>query len=149
MAELGVLSGVAGLVSLGITLCKGLLNFYTSVRDVSDDVEKTFQSIESLSKILVKIERSLEHPSITMIENDDIRDCIMSCQTGFDSLLTKVKKLKSRSGSGLMRDKLANAKQRMTYPFKESTLAKTRELCAELQSNLGVALQRLHLYERT
>jgi hypothetical protein len=63
MAEaFGVTANVAGVVSLGLTVCQGLLNSYSVWKDAPDDVERMRESIKALKCIHHEREIWLWHP---------------------------------------------------------------------------------------
>ena len=145
MEAVGAASGVAGLLSLGITVCQSLLDYYHSWKHAEENVAKTYTSIEELSKILRLLAIAVDYKQFNGEIVDQIRDSIESTE---DSLLNLERKLKKvclvvlQSG---WKDKAKAQFRRTLYPFKESTLAKLRELCGETRGNLSLALSLLQI----
>ncbi|KKP01340.1 ankyrin repeat protein [Trichoderma harzianum] len=109
MAEaIGIASGVAGLISLGLT------------------IDLTLQQGQFSHDIIVAVETSLK-----------------LCKEALETLAKKLDKIRSTRADGSLKTRLENAKRRMLYPFKESTLAKLREICHDLKDNLGLAINVL------
>ncbi|KAK2685599.1 hypothetical protein QWA68_015471 [Fusarium oxysporum] len=51
---LSTASGIAGLVSLGLTLCNGLHTYFSAIKDRHNDIESAAQSLE-LRKVYISI----------------------------------------------------------------------------------------------
>ncbi|KAI1413342.1 hypothetical protein F5Y13DRAFT_198613 [Hypoxylon sp. FL1857] len=144
MAELGVASSVAGLVSLGITMCQGILAYYNSFKDSRDDINKMCSSVEDVGRILLVIRSTVfqgrfDKSIIAVVENN-----INRCQQGLNALAKKLNKIRTQHPDSTFEIRLENAKRRMLYPFKESTLVKLREICDDLKDNLSLALNVLN-----
>lgn len=60
MEPLGVASSVAVLLSLGIEVSKGLLQYYRSWRFADNDITRTYASIETLAKTLIMVQEVLK-----------------------------------------------------------------------------------------
>lgn len=78
MDPLGAASGAAGLLSLGITVCQSLLDYYHSWRDAEKDIAKTYASIEELSKTLRLLETTIKYKEFSSGIVDQVRDSIGS-----------------------------------------------------------------------
>lgn len=52
MAELGLVASLAGIVSLGLTVCKGLTEYYNTYRNAEDDVRSLCDEANSLTQTL-------------------------------------------------------------------------------------------------
>ena len=145
MEALGVASGTAGFISLGITVCQSLLNYYHSWKDAEDSVAKTYVSIEELSKTLKLLAIAVECKEFNGEIVDQIRDSIGSAEGSIHSLAKKLDKVRVVALQNGWRDKAKAQFRRTLYPFKESTLAKLRELSSETRDNLSLALDLLQI----
>ncbi|KAI9148367.1 26S proteasome non-ATPase regulatory subunit [Paramyrothecium foliicola] len=143
MAELA--SGIAGLVSLGITVCQGLLLYYNSYKGFRDDIDTTYMSVESVAKALLAIESVVSRGRFSPEVASLVENSVRLCAQGLDTLSKKLDKIKSLPPDGSLKTRLRETKRNMLYPFKESTLVKLREICQDLGDNLNLALDTLNI----
>lgn len=68
-----------------------------------------------------------------------------SARKGLRTLAKKLDKIRSTQADSTLRTRLENTKRKLLYPFKESTLAKLREICHDLKTNLGLAIDALNV----
>ena len=138
-------SGVAGLLSLGIAVCQSLLDYYQSWKKAEENVANTCASIEELSKTLKLLAVAMDSKEF----NGDIVDRILnSIESSTESLCNLERKLNKVRVVALQNGWKEKAKaqfRRTLYPFKESTLAKLRELSSEARDNLSLALNVLQI----
>ncbi|MCJ1358702.1 MAG: hypothetical protein MMC33_008702 [Icmadophila ericetorum] len=143
MAEvLGITSGVAGLVSLGISVCQGLLGYYDSWKDAESSVASMHSSIEAVMKILQLLS---SHMKDTNLDAECVEECILSCKEGIQNLQKKLEKVKLTPVNDGWKEKAKAQLWKSKYPFKESTLAKLKEISKELRDNLILALNDLQM----
>ncbi|CAF9925076.1 hypothetical protein IMSHALPRED_006369 [Imshaugia aleurites] len=145
MASLGVASGTAGLISLGLTVCQSLLDYYHSWKHAEDDVAKTYASIEQLFRTLRLLAVAVEYKEFNGEVLDQVRDSIRSAEERLHSLEKKLDKVRVVALQNSWRGKAKAQFRRTLYPFKESTLAKLRELSSETRDNLNLALNLLQI----
>lgn len=145
MAEFAVASGVAGVISLGLTVCQGLLKYYQSWKDSDKDIARTSDFLEQQSKTLHLLEQALNNRALTGGVADQVHECIASCKTSIERLQKRYEKIKSTPDSGDLRGRFRAQRQKAMYPFKESTLAKLREDLTDLGENLAFALDILKM----
>ncbi len=145
MDPLGAASGAAGLLSLGITVCQSLLDYYHSWRDAEKDIAKTYASIEELSKTLRLLETTIKYKEFSSGIVDQVRDSIGSTEGSLLSLKKKLDKVRVVASQNGWRDRAKAQLRRTLYPFKESTLAKLRELTSKTRDNLDLALDLLQI----
>lgn len=145
MEPFGASSGVAGLLSLGITVCQGLLDYYSSWKGADDNVARTFASIDMLTKTLILLRSAVQHRPLNPDILHHIGKCIASTERGIQSLQKKLEKVRLVSSQGDWQDKAKAGLRRALFPFKESTLAKLREVCSELRDDLALALDALQI----
>jgi ankyrin repeat domain-containing protein 50 len=146
MAEaLGVASGVAGLVSLGIELCQGLLEYYNSWKDAESEIATTCSSIEDLTKILLLVKSTLDNQGLKPEIVVKIHDSIALCEGGIAQLNKKVQKIQIVALRDTVGERLLSQARRALYPFKKSTLIKLQEIVDGLQNKLHLTLSILDM----
>lgn len=146
MAEaLGVASGVVGIISFGISVCQGVLAYYNAFQDSEEDIGQMCVSMENVAKTLLAIDLTLRHGSFDQKIIAVVESSISLCTQGLQTLAKKLDKIRSIQADSTLRTRLENTKRRLLYPFKESTLAKLREICHDLKSNLGLAIDALNV----
>lgn len=138
-------SGIAGLLSLGVTVCQSLLDYYESWKHAEENVAKTYSSIEELFKTLKLLSNAVEHKGINSEIVSQIRNSISSAEASIYNLRKKLDKVRLVAVQDSWRDKAKAQFRRTLYPFKESTLAKLRELSGETRNNLSLALHLLQI----
>ncbi|KAL9097442.1 MAG: hypothetical protein Q9165_000338 [Trypethelium subeluteriae] len=146
MAEaLGTVSSVAGLLSLGLTICKGLHDFYSSYQDAAKDVTDLLHSLGSLSHSLDLIHSAFELPRLHKDLAENLDRLADELRNGIDDLRIRLEKIKleTRKDGGT-----AGLKARLhksLYPFKEKTIKKLKYKCDDLRENLSIAVQTLQI----
>ena len=144
---LSVTGGAVGIVSLGLTVCQGLLQYYASWKDCENDVAAMCGPLDGLARTLQLLETSIRDNDFKPEIVARLEESIKSCRDGVGCLqkkLNKVKAVKLPAGSGSW-EKLQSHYRRALYPFKESTLAKLRETVSELRDNLILAVGTLQM----
>ncbi|KAF7503583.1 hypothetical protein GJ744_003611 [Endocarpon pusillum] len=144
---LSIAAGVAGLISLGIEVSKGLVAFYTSFKHQDEAITRTVRKLENLLSTLENLETALQKRSFRPDEVDqlhNVEDSVESCKDVIAELQTELDKFGNSTKSGTQAA-AKRAGRKLAYPFKESTLKKLDEDISELRSNLLVALNVLQL----
>ena len=127
-----------GLISLGLQVCQGLVKYYESWKDCPRDVAATLESLSGLEKTFDVLHSAIKNPALSPDIVSLVKQRIYSCQDGVTKLQKRLDKFgKPPDGS---HSKISNVIQRSLYPFKESTLAKMREIVRDLTDNLDLAL---------
>ena len=143
-------SSFAGLINLGLTVCNGILKYYNSWKDAEINIKGMYMSVESLTKTLLVFKRSVDHPDSHALFRTEImssvEECLCDCKDGINKLREKLAKVEfakfdDRSRSERLRAHVRRAK----YPFKESTLAKLRQICQDLKDDLVLAMEVLQM----
>ena len=145
MEALGLSSAAAGLISLGLTICQGLLDYYHSYKDAENQVAQMYASIEALTETFRLLESAIEPKVFSRGSVQKIEQSISSAESGLQSLRKKLDKIRlSPLQSGWKAKGMAQLR-RTLFPFKESTLAKLKELGIELRQDLSLALEVLQI----
>jgi hypothetical protein len=146
MAEaLGIASGVAGIVSLGIEVCQGLLEYYNSWKDAESEVMTTYNSMQDLTKILLLVKSTLDDQDLKEEIIVKIHDSIALCEGGIANLSKKLQKIQVFSLRDTVGERLLSQARRALYPFKKSTLIKLQEIVQDLQDRLHFTLTILDM----
>ncbi|KAG7009377.1 hypothetical protein G7Y79_00002g004920 [Physcia stellaris] len=145
MEALAVASGAAGLVSLGIEVCKGLLSYYQSWRAAETEVAGMYNSIESLAKTLILLEKAINNGVFDQQMVENAEKSIMSTQDGIVSLKKKLDKIKVVGKEGDWTEKTKAPFRRAIYPLKQSVLVKLKEVAIDLRADLALALNALQI----
>ncbi|MCJ1464603.1 hypothetical protein MMC07_003216 [Pseudocyphellaria aurata] len=145
MDPLSIAASAAGLLSLGITVCNGLLEYYSSWKDADEGVSRMYNSVEALTKTLILLNISIQHKSFNRDVVVRVEESITSTQGGLESLRKKLEKIKVVPQQEGWREKTKAHFGRAVFPFKESTLVKLKELGNELRDDLSIALDALQI----
>ena len=147
MAELGVAGSVVGIISFGIQIAQGLLQYYGSWRDQDSDIADMCASLDSLSRTLAVLSETFQRhdpPSMSIqkcaVESVDRVNIVMK------KLEDELKKVQStESPKPGVRAAMRRHVRRALYPFKEETLQKIQNAVFEARSDLNLTLQVLHM----
>lgn len=139
---LSAVSGVADVVSLGITACQGLIKYIDSFASASETVRSTIKTAGSLAQLLQLVESYLHHPSLDKATQQSVRKCVLDLEDGVKKLSNKAAKLIDQS-TGADTSKLFA--QKLVFPFREHKLENLRGLCDELKRDLQIALSTLNM----
>lgn len=145
MEALGISSAAAGLVSLGLTVCQGLLDYYHSYKDAENQVAQMYASIEALTETFRLLESAIEPKVFSRGSVQKIEQSISSAERGLQSLRKKLDKIRLIPLQSGWKAKGMAQLRRTVFPFKESTLAKLKELGIELRQDLSLALEVLQI----
>ena len=138
-------SAAAGLISLGITVCHGLLEYYRSWKDAEDRVAHMYASIEALNETFRLLESAIGPKVFSRASVQKVEESIRSAERGLQSLQKKLNKIRLAPSQPGWKVKGMAQLRRTMFPFKESTLAKLKELGIELRQELSLALDVLQI----
>ncbi|KAI8716908.1 NACHT domain-containing protein [Fusarium sp. LHS14.1] len=129
MAEaIGLAASVTGLVSLGLSVCKGLAAYYDTYQSAENDVKRLCEEVNNLSLILQSFEDALKDSEMRLkLEASASTRPINVCMERIRELDKELQKLMS-SGMDEKRSarKFMSKTMKALYPFKEETLQKLR-----------------------
>lgn len=145
-----VISGAAGVVSLGLTTCQGLVAYYGPFKSFSTETESFVTSAKGLSATLELLKsriNRLQSPVNPYVvdELQLVSDRINDCETALQHLSQTLKKCQGYDTAGMITRK-GKAFARAQYPFKRGTLVSLNQMVTGLRSNLDIALHAIHLY---
>ena len=93
-------AGVGGFVSLGLTVCSGLFNYYNELKYQPSDISTMCQSLEALSQILEVLKQKVRHPLLDRESVNQVTDSIVFCAGSIEVLASKLTKIhKTKPGT--------------------------------------------------
>lgn len=92
---LSISASAAGLVSLGLTVCSGLLDYYSAWKDQPSDVSEMRESLIALNKTFELLDERVHHPLFDPKSVDRVTKSIKSCDAGVQRLRTKLEKIRN------------------------------------------------------
>lgn len=102
---LSVAASAAGLVSLGLTVCSGLLDYYNAWKDQPSDITAMCESLEALGKIFELLDQKVRHPLLHRESVERVTESIISCAAGVQGLRSKLEKIRNvKPGTSFWRD---------------------------------------------
>jgi len=123
----GVSGSVVGIISLGIQVCQGLLQYYGSWSGQRQRISKIVSSIEGLASTFKLLRDIVANEVFSMNKTENVVTRIVDCESGIKGLREELEKVRGvnpvESTSGF-RNKLRENSKRLLYPFRESTLLK-------------------------
>jgi Fungal N-terminal domain of STAND proteins len=133
---LSITACVAGVVSLGLTVCSDLLEYYGSWKDSTSDVSTLCESLEALTKTFEALDKEVRHLLLDRESVDIGTESIISCAGGIQDLKSKIRNVRPGMRAHL---------QQAQYPFRQKMLAKLYHKISDLRSNLDLAVSTLQL----
>ena len=146
MAELGVAASVVGIISFGIKLTQGLLQYYGSWRDQDSNVADMCASLDSLSRTLAVLSETIQrHDPPNMSMQKRVVESVDGVNIAMKKLEDELKKVQNTEPlKPGVRAAMRRHVRRALYPFKEETLRKIQNVVSEARSDFSLTLQVLH-----
>ncbi|SPJ72223.1 uncharacterized protein FTOL_01951 [Fusarium torulosum] len=120
---LSVASGVAGLVSLGLTLCNGLHTYFSAIKDRHSDIETAIQSVTLLQSNICIIQSStLKLGHRHALAANGVNAGLKNCETQLKALEAYIEDLNSAEHSSGTKSKWQKQKMLARYPFDQKKL---------------------------
>jgi hypothetical protein len=144
MAEFGVAGSAVGVISLGIQVCQGLMQYYGSWKDGRENIVTMCKSVGSLAETLKVLRKNVDGKSLAGDATKNVQSSMAACLGGIKELEDELARVQEVKGSNL-RSKIHEQGRRLLYPFRESTLVKLKEIVSDIRDNLSLAVETLHL----
>ncbi|KAH7196042.1 hypothetical protein DER44DRAFT_673560 [Fusarium oxysporum] len=143
---LSVASGVAGLISLGLTLCGGLHNYFSAVRDRHQDIETAAQSLALLQSNLFIIQSStLKLGHRHALSANGVNQGLANCESQLVTLQQMMLDLTRNEGLSTMKGKLRKQMTIAQYPFDQKKLSQLQEQLSKANATLSSFVQNFNL----
>lgn len=139
---LSIASGVAGLVSLGLTLCNGLHNYLSAVKDRYSDIETATQGLALLQSNICIIQSStLKLGHRHALAANGVNLGLRNCETQLRALENFVEDLTTAPSLSGAKQKWQKQKMFIRYPFDQKKLFQLQEQLSKANSTLGSFVQ--------
>ncbi|THY23166.1 hypothetical protein D6D01_06063 [Aureobasidium pullulans] len=146
------LGTAVGVISLGIQVLEGIVDYYGAYKDYGDDIASLCTSSVALLQTLQYLQVQLDRKGSTPVDfRAHILASVHQCNDGLQRLRKRLDKIKAEpipiNGNILksIQRQATNQLRKAIYPFRCSTLAKLRETVQDIRDNLSLALQALDL----
>ena len=149
MDPLSIAAGTAGIVSLGLQICGGLVTYCKAWRSHDRDVERALERLTGLSSTLEALSKTLSTCEIGEVDTADnfrvARDKIYSCTANLRTLRSILVELESIGQPAGMLDKIHNVRLRSIAVFNKEKFRRLQDSVQDTQLKLDNAMQILQL----
>jgi len=135
-----------GIISLGITLCDGIVTYCHAWKHQDDDVRSLTALCETLNQLLQDIEQRVKgsqtlDPHIV----EKLNDTLQACAGHNEAVLQLTKKYATGPATTAWKGKARELAQKLKFPFQKKTLEELREIMIAFRGNVDTALELLNL----
>ena len=141
---LSIVAGAGQVISLGLTVCQGLINYCQAFAGQYRDVRILVQDLQGLERSLTLLRDDLTHRPDLL---DLVQPYIVTLKARIDDLQPILDRFKGNnpriniSGRQAFKEKVETTTQRILYPFKRGMVSELRDTVRQAQNNLILALQ--------
>ena len=140
---LSIVASAGGIISLSLTVCQGLINYYQAFTGQYQDVQILIQDLQGLKMSLTLLRDSLTHRpdllDLILPHIDTLKGRIDNLQPMLDRFRQNVSR-RNVSGHKAFKEKVKKTTQRTLYPFKKGMISELRDTVRQAQGNLSLAL---------
>ncbi|KAF4435194.1 pyruvate decarboxylase [Fusarium acutatum] len=143
---LSIASGVAGLVSLGLTVCDGLHTYFSVIKDRKDDLAIVTQNLTLFKFHIFAVQSSaskLGHRHSPAI--DGLQLSLINCEMQLKCLETLLNELLPTEDPSLAKEIRRKQKLLARYPFDRRKLMQLEEYLSRANTTLSSFIQALSL----
>lgn len=141
-----VTGSAVGVVSLGLTVFHGIVEYYTAFKGQDEEIDSAVEKSSRLTDLLEALHPRLEeHRTAHPVTAQKIEDCILPCYSAIKRLEKILEKCKQESGSDGLNKKLRMAGKRAAFPFRRETLQGLKQEISDCEENLDTAMSILQM----
>ncbi|KAF5574204.1 hypothetical protein FPCIR_13701 [Fusarium pseudocircinatum] len=141
-----IATGVAGLVSLGITVCDGLHTYFSAIKDRKDDLAIVTQNLALFKFHIFAVQSSaskLGHRHSPAI--DGLQLSLINCEMQLRCLESLLNELRPTEDLSLAREGWRKQRLIARYPFDRKKLVQLEEYLSRANTTLSSFIQALSL----
>ncbi|KAJ4074244.1 hypothetical protein NW761_013856 [Fusarium oxysporum] len=141
-----IATGVAGLISLGLTVCDGLHTYFSAIKDRKDDIAIATQRLALFKFHVFAIQSSasklghLHSPAI-----DGLQLSLINCEMQLKCLESLLNELMPAKDPSLAKEIWRRQKLIVRYPFDRKKLVQLEEYLSRANTTLSSFIQALNL----
>lgn len=137
---------IVGVLSLGITVCDGVIQYGHSWKNQDDDVRALIALTGGLKHLLEDLDKRLQ-PNLAHDPGvlQRVKSAIQDCTGHIDSVAHLSEKYTTGRTSGL-KGKAKDVVHKLKFPFEKKTLDELREIMVAFRGNVDTALQVLSMH---
>ncbi|KAI6756083.1 hypothetical protein HG530_011819 [Fusarium avenaceum] len=143
---LSIASGVAGLISLGLTLCNGLQTYFSAIKDRDKDIEIATRDLNLLRFNIKIIESSASKVgNYYGLAGGGVNMGVKNCESQLKTLEILIRELTSDEGVLGAQQKWRKQKMLIRYPFDQKKLAQLQDQLSKANHTLNTFIQTFNL----
>ncbi|KAH7169409.1 hypothetical protein DER46DRAFT_681113 [Fusarium sp. MPI-SDFR-AT-0072] len=143
---LSIASGVAGLISLGLTVCDGLHTYFSAIKNRKDDISIATKSLALFKFHVFTVQSStskLGHRHSPAI--DGLQLSLINCEMQLKCLKTLLNELMPTEDQSMAKEIWRRQKLIARYPFDRKKLVQLEEFLSRANVTLSSFIQALNL----
>lgn len=138
---------IVGSISLGVTLCDGVVAYCRGWKHQDDDVRSLTALCEELKQLLQAIEQRVKggpmlDPNIVAKLNDTFN----TCRGRIEAVLLLAEKYGAGAVATTWKEKARELAQRLKFPFEKKTLEELKDIMIAFRGNVNTAMGLLRLW---
>lgn len=137
-------TGAAGLASLGITICDGLMTYCRNYRARSDDVDALNQRAERLRTLLRLLDDRQQGAATNSAVKSSINECLGACELCLQELGTFSTRHTQTPPNSTLKSHGKSAIRRLQYPFERNMVEFFGQQMQEFQFALSTQIALLN-----
>jgi hypothetical protein len=131
------------IVSLGITICDGVITYCSALKDRKEDVRSIVERSTQLQGILQSLQTWLhDRPILQSSKADSVTGCVQACLDHIDEIL-KMCANHSPSAATDIKSHLLHVKRGLQFPFQKETLKNLEYQIGTFRENVKLAVMLL------
>lgn len=140
---------VVGVLSLGIALCDGIIQYCRAWKHQDDDVRALRELATGLRNVLQDFERWLQRqPNLDPTLVSGVRNSLQACNNQISNALGVSDKY-ATGQTTRKRGKVKDMIQRLKFPLERNVLGELRDIMVAFRGNVDIALNLLDMYVST
>lgn len=151
---LSIAGSAVGVISLGIQVAQGLVEYYSAIKNQDADMVAVDSQLRRLKENFTSIDSAIKKTNNVFPNHVIVRaieDSLLECQKEVEALrkeLNKIRVTPKNSAAKIskmerMKGSVRRFLKRAEYPFRQKTLEQVRDLAQQLNGHLATVMSAL------